>query len=59
MKKKVNKNRFPDLDKFDRKQKNHGSSWQKGSKQKPSIYDAFDEEDEDESYLSYSDEEEE
>ncbi|MDX8340148.1 hypothetical protein SLH46_13195 [Draconibacterium sp. IB214405] len=59
MKKKVNKIRHPELDKFDRKQKRHGSSREKSSKQKFSIYDEFDEEDEMPDYTSEFDDEEE
>lgn len=45
MKKKVNKNRLPELDKFDRKQRKHTGSRDKSSKQRLSIYDEFDDED--------------
>lgn len=45
MKKKVNKSRSPELDKFDRKQKKSTGSRDKSSKQKLSIYDEFDDED--------------
>ncbi|WP_372651921.1 hypothetical protein [Draconibacterium sp.] len=55
MKKKVNKTRHPELDKFDRKQKKHGGSREKSSKHKYSIYDEFDE-DEDDDMLDYTSE---
>ncbi len=45
MKKKVNKKGFPELDKFDRKQKKHTSIKQKSSKNKLSIYDEFEDDD--------------
>jgi hypothetical protein len=47
MKKKVNRNSFPELDKFDRKQKKRAVSHAKGSKQKYSIYDDYNDEDND------------
>jgi hypothetical protein len=50
MKNKVNKNNFPDFDKFDRKQKKHTGSKIKSSKHKLSIYDEF----EDEDLMNYS-----
>ncbi|QIA07863.1 hypothetical protein [Draconibacterium halophilum] len=50
MKKKVNKNRLPELDKFDRKQKKYAGSRDKSSKQRLTIYDEF----EDEDLLDYS-----
>lgn len=50
MKKKVNKNRLPELDRFDRKQKKNAGSRNKGSKHRLSIYDEFDDED----LLNYS-----
>lgn len=43
MKQKVNKSKFPQLDKFDRKQKRQGNSKSRGSKRKLSIYDEFEE----------------
>ncbi|WP_319480479.1 hypothetical protein [uncultured Draconibacterium sp.] len=45
MKNKVNKNRLPELDKFDRKQKKHAGSRDKSSKRRLTIYDEFDDED--------------
>lgn len=45
MKKKVHRKNYPELDKFDRKQKKHTSSKNKSPKQKLSIYDEFEDED--------------
>uniref|UniRef100_UPI0032162CE5 hypothetical protein n=1 Tax=uncultured Draconibacterium sp. TaxID=1573823 RepID=UPI0032162CE5 len=45
MKKKVNKQASTELDKFDRKQKKHTGTKNKGSKNKLSIYDEFEDED--------------
>ena len=45
MKRKVNKRNYPELDKFDRKQKKHSNSKSKSSARKPSIYDEFDDPD--------------
>lgn len=45
MKPKVNKDKFPQFDKFDRKQKKHTSSKSKSSKRRLSIYDEFDDDD--------------
>ena len=45
MKQKVNKNKFPQLDKFDRKQKRQANSKSRSSKRKLSIYDEFEEDD--------------
>ena len=46
MKKNVNRRNFSDLDKFDKRQKKHAVSKQKDSKNKYSIYDDFNDEDE-------------
>ncbi len=54
MKKKVNKLGSPELDKFDRKQKKHVSPKSKSTKGKLSIYDEF--EDDDDDYIDYSSE---
>nr|WP_321357358.1 hypothetical protein [uncultured Draconibacterium sp.] len=59
MKKKVNKTRHPELDKFDRKQNKHTGSRDKSSKQRFSIYDEFDEDDDMPGYTSEFDDEEE
>ena len=57
MKHKVNKKNRPDLDKFDRKQKVHSNSRNKESKRRLSIYDEFnDEEDEIDSLYDYDEE---
>jgi hypothetical protein len=44
MKRKEKKKNYPDLDRFDRKQKKRSGSKNKGSKRKLSIYDEFSDE---------------
>lgn len=55
MTRKVNKNKFPEFDKFDRKQKKRANSKKKSSNPKLSIYTEFEEEDFEEDYSSTSD----
>ncbi|WP_346854036.1 hypothetical protein [uncultured Draconibacterium sp.] len=52
MKKKVSKHASSELDKFDRKQSKHVAPKGKSSKGKLSIYDEFDEDDDD--FIDYS-----
>lgn len=46
MKKNVNRRNFSDLDKFDKKQKRHAIGKEKDSKNKYSIYDDFNDDEE-------------